>query len=169
MGVTVILPDFIEFKASKIRNAVFTDGKHGVYVFYGDNNEALYVGKSKNVYRRLKEHMHHDSKSRLRKEAVKIRVYLENNPFHVDIYETFLINELKPRYNYDKSYHDDFQTETAERCSEVELLIRDLTEERDEILVEIDEGVCTVLELRGVERKIAKYKRELATLKRRLA
>lgn len=76
----------------------------GIFMFYNDNNELLFVGKARKLRPRIKKHFE-DSVSVMkmhRDEVVKIEVCIVEDPVHREIYETYIINELKAKYNADK-------------------------------------------------------------------
>jgi hypothetical protein len=76
----------------------------GIYMFYNDNDELLFVGKARKLRPRIKKHFE-DSVSVIkehRDEVTKIEVCIVEDPVHREIYETYIINELKAKYNVDK-------------------------------------------------------------------
>ncbi|WP_442602400.1 nucleotide excision repair endonuclease [Paenibacillus sp. KN14-4R] len=76
----------------------------GIFMFYNDNEELLFVGKARKLRPRIKKHFE-DSVSVIknnRDEVTKIDVCLIEDPVHREIYETYIINELKAKYNVDK-------------------------------------------------------------------
>jgi len=78
--------------------------KAGIFMFYNDNDELLFVGKARKLRPRIKKHFE-DTVSAIkmnRDEVVKIDVCLIEDPVHREIYETYIINEFKAKYNVDK-------------------------------------------------------------------
>ncbi|GBF74914.1 nucleotide excision repair endonuclease [Paenibacillus sp. 598K] len=76
----------------------------GIFMFYNDQDELLFVGKARKLRPRIKKHFE-DSVSVMkdhREEVAKIEVCLVSSPVHREIYETYIINELKAKYNVDK-------------------------------------------------------------------
>lgn len=76
---------------------------YGVYFMYGEDHSLLYVGKSKNVRQRLKQHFK-NFKGTIREEKLKSEVvtvdYLET--FHqlpTSLLELHFIKTLRPKYN----------------------------------------------------------------------
>lgn len=136
MSVQVTLPEPIEISVEEFKQ---TKGNYteisGVYVLLGQNNRMLYVGKSINIKKRIEKHIigYRDSE-RFFKDIVRIRMYLSKNQFYVEIYETYLINELMPEFNRDKSYFSAFVTEMSERTVELDLQVRELKEERESLI-----------------------------------
>ncbi|NEN81165.1 nucleotide excision repair endonuclease [Paenibacillus elgii] len=81
--------------------------KAGIFMFYNDRDELLFVGKARKLRPRIKKHFE-DTVSIMknyRGEVAKIEVCIVEDPVHREIYETFIINELKARYNVDKVFY----------------------------------------------------------------
>jgi hypothetical protein len=106
----------------------------GVYVFYDDKDVPLYVGKTVNFKSRFSGHAKSSKFFRL---AAKVRLYLVKSEYEKDIYETYLINELKPEFNRDKTYY--FRPEYEEMLQKVEERIIDIKLEIDELMRTPDE------------------------------
>lgn len=80
--------------------------KGGIFMFYNNNEELLFVGKARKLRPRIKKHFE-DTVSPIkmyRDEVTKIQVCVIENPVHREIYETYIINELKSKYNIDKVF-----------------------------------------------------------------
>ncbi|MDT8860692.1 nucleotide excision repair endonuclease [Alkalihalobacillus sp. MEB130] len=80
--------------------------KGGIFMFYNGNKELLFVGKARKLRQRIKKHFE-DTVSPIkdhRNEVTKIDVCVVESPVHREIYETFIINELKAKYNVDKVF-----------------------------------------------------------------
>ncbi|WP_438445037.1 nucleotide excision repair endonuclease [Gorillibacterium sp. sgz5001074] len=80
----------------------------GIFMFYNEKNELLFVGKARKLRPRIKKHFE-DSVSAIkmnRDEVTRIDVCVVENPVHREIYETYIINELKSKYNVDKVLFD---------------------------------------------------------------
>lgn len=78
--------------------------KAGIFMFYNDKDELLFVGKARKLRPRIKKHFE-DTVSDIkdhRNEVTKIEVCLVENAVHREIYETYIINEHKAKYNVDK-------------------------------------------------------------------
>jgi excinuclease UvrABC nuclease subunit len=76
----------------------------GIFMFYNDNEELLFVGKARKLRPRIKKHFE-DTTSPMkanRDEVTKIDVCLIGDPVHREIYETYIVNELKAKYNVEK-------------------------------------------------------------------
>lgn len=76
----------------------------GIFMFYNDNEQLLFVGKARKLRPRIKKHFE-DTVSAIkmnRDEVTKIDVCIVEDPVHREIYETYIINELKAKYNVDK-------------------------------------------------------------------
>ncbi|HAM79233.1 nucleotide excision repair endonuclease [Ornithinibacillus bavariensis] len=81
--------------------------KGGIFLFYNINDELLFVGKARKLRQRIKKHfegtvspikMHRD-------EVYRIDICLVENPMEREIYETYIINQLKSKYNVDKVFY----------------------------------------------------------------
>lgn len=80
--------------------------KGGIFMFYNDNDELLFVGKARKLRPRIKKHFE-DTVSVIknhRNEVTKIEVCIIEDAVHREIYETYIINELKAKYNVDKVF-----------------------------------------------------------------
>ncbi|MEK3937239.1 nucleotide excision repair endonuclease [Sporosarcina sp. FSL W7-1349] len=81
--------------------------KGGIFMFYNKNQELLFVGKARKLRPRIKKHFE-DTVSPIknhRDEVTKIEVCVVEDPVHREIYETYIINELKSKYNIDKAFY----------------------------------------------------------------
>ncbi|MGN7454422.1 nucleotide excision repair endonuclease [Paenibacillus pasadenensis] len=79
----------------------------GIFLFYNDKDELLFVGKARKLRPRIKKHFE-DASSVMknhRSEVAKIEVCLIEEPMHREIYETYLINQLKAKYNIEKVFY----------------------------------------------------------------
>lgn len=79
----------------------------GIYMFYNDKDECLFVGKARKLRPRIKKNFE-DSVSPIkghRDEVARIDVCLVEDPVHREIYETYIINELKAKYNVEKAFY----------------------------------------------------------------
>lgn len=77
-----------------------------LYRFIGYDEEILYIGKSKNIYNRIMEQQRTRKDDEKQERNLKTK-YIEVCYFEIgydgdaDIYEMYLINKHKPRYNKD--------------------------------------------------------------------
>lgn len=81
--------------------------KGGIFTFYNEKEELLFVGKARKLRQRIKKHFE-DSVSPIknhREEVNKISVTIVDDPMEREIYETYLINTLKAKYNIDKVFY----------------------------------------------------------------
>lgn len=81
--------------------------KGGIFMFYNDKEELLFVGKARKLRQRIKKHFE-DNVSVIQKhrnEVTKIEVCIIDDPVHREIYETYIINERKAKYNIDKVFY----------------------------------------------------------------
>ncbi|MDF2659330.1 MAG: Excinuclease subunit domain protein [Paenibacillus sp.] len=80
--------------------------KGGIFMFYNEKDELLFVGKARKLRPRIKKHFE-DTVSVIkdhRNEVAKIEVCVQESPVDREIYETYIINELKAKYNEDKVF-----------------------------------------------------------------
>ncbi|CAH1201841.1 UvrABC system protein C [Paenibacillus plantiphilus] len=113
INITIPTPDVTIDKqvAPQLSNIYgFTDfhlisrDKGGIFMFYNGKGELLFVGKARKLRPRIKKHFE-DTVSPIkmfRDEVTRIDVCLVEDPVHREIYETYIINELKSKYNVDK-------------------------------------------------------------------
>jgi hypothetical protein len=83
---------------------LITRDRGGIFMFYNEQDELLFVGKARKLRPRIKKHFE-DTVSVMkdyRDEVTRIDVCIVENPVHREIYETFIINDLKAKYNVDK-------------------------------------------------------------------
>ncbi|MFF2484642.1 nucleotide excision repair endonuclease [Paenibacillus sp. NPDC058071] len=81
--------------------------KGGIFMFYNEQDELLFVGKARKLRPRIKKHFE-DSVSVMkakRDEVFKIEVCVVEDAVEREIYETFIINRRRARYNMDKVYY----------------------------------------------------------------
>lgn len=79
--------------------------KYYIYKFVDEDESVLYVGKTKRLDSRIYSHI---KDKKWLKSGVKLYCSEVKNPTDMDIYETYYINKLKPRYNKLKVYHAEF-------------------------------------------------------------
>ena len=80
----------------------------GVFFFYNEKNELLFVGKARKIRQRIKKHFE-DKVSPVkdhRNEIHKIEIYEIEDAVEREIYETYAINEFKAKYNVDKVFFE---------------------------------------------------------------
>lgn len=86
---------------------LITREKGGIFMFYNDNDELLFVGKARKLRPRIKKHFQ-DNVSPMkmhRDEVTKIEICLVEEPADREIYETYIINKLQAKYNIDKVFY----------------------------------------------------------------
>jgi predicted GIY-YIG superfamily endonuclease len=134
MSIKITLPtSFVETTPVDVKNKKEFD-RSGVYVFYDDSDTPLYVGKSISFKRRFGGHAKTSKFFRL---STKVRLYYVDNEFEKDIYETFLIKELKPEFNRDKSYYtrleyEDMLQKVEETIIDIKLELSDLRDSHED-------------------------------------
>lgn len=78
--------------------------KGGIFMFYNDKEELLFVGKARKLRPRIKKHFE-DTVSPIknnRNEITKIEVCIVEDPVDREIYETYIVNKYRAKYNVDK-------------------------------------------------------------------
>lgn len=81
--------------------------KGGIFMFYNAQEELLFVGKARKLRPRIKKHFE-DSVSDIkehRNEVTRIEVCVVESAVDRDIYETFILNKQKAKYNTEKVYY----------------------------------------------------------------
>jgi excinuclease UvrABC nuclease subunit len=81
--------------------------KGGIFMFYNINDELLFVGKARKLRQRIKKHFE-DQVSPIknhRDEVYRVDVCIVDDPMEREIYETYIINTLKSKYNIDKVFY----------------------------------------------------------------
>mgnify|MGYP000930061794 CR=1 FL=1 len=78
-----------------------------IYFLYDESDTLLYVGKTKNLRLRLK--MHHkgevaNNTSHFSKDIDYFKYFIPENEMNMDIYETYIINTMNPKYNVTKRF-----------------------------------------------------------------
>ncbi|GKV68698.1 hypothetical protein NCCP2716_11960 [Sporosarcina sp. NCCP-2716] len=82
--------------------------KGGIILFYNKQDELLFVGKARKLRPRVKKHLE-DNVSPLkahRDEVNKIGVILVEDAMEREIYETYIINTQRAKYNTDKVFFE---------------------------------------------------------------
>ncbi|MCQ6276890.1 nucleotide excision repair endonuclease [Bacillus sp. V3B] len=80
--------------------------KGGIFQFYNINDELLFVGKARKLRQRIKKHFE-DNVSPIkmhRDEVYRIDICYVEDPMDREIYETYIVNTLKAKYNIDKVF-----------------------------------------------------------------
>jgi excinuclease UvrABC nuclease subunit len=75
------------------------EGKGGIYLIYDEEGKLLYLGQSEDLKKRIRKKM------RSVTGASKFSLAYVADPFHREIYETNMINDLKPRDNVKKVFY----------------------------------------------------------------
>lgn len=79
----------------------------GIFMFYNEQDELLFVGKARKLRPRIKKHFE-DNVSVMkdhRDEVTRIAVCVIEDAVHREIYETWIINEFKAKYNVEKVFY----------------------------------------------------------------
>lgn len=86
---------------------LITREKGGFFAFYNDKDELLFVGKARKLRPRIKKHFE-DTVSVMkdhRDEVTKIAIYVNEDAVDRDIYETYMINTFRAKYNVEKVFY----------------------------------------------------------------
>ncbi|CAM3149118.1 nucleotide excision repair endonuclease [Filibacter tadaridae] len=82
--------------------------KGGIILFYNNKGELLFAGKARKLRQRVKKHFE-DNVSPIkehRNEVKEISVIIIEDPMEREIYETYIINTQRARYNVDKVFFE---------------------------------------------------------------
>lgn len=120
------------------RNYIKLKEKGGVYFLYNVDDELIYVGKSKNLYSRINQHITGHGKSINFSHLIyRIDVVFESDELYRELYETYAINTLKPIYNISKVY----KAKQTEDQYKIQTRLDELISEREYLRYEIYEMV----------------------------
>lgn len=113
INITVPTPDVIITKQADPQLShiygftdfhLITREKGGIFMFYNADDELLFVGKARKLRPRIKKHFE-DTVSPMkphREEVTTIEVCIIEDPVDREIYETYIINTMRAKYNVDK-------------------------------------------------------------------
>jgi excinuclease UvrABC nuclease subunit len=104
--INITIPE-VDRVISKSEIQTIPPKKAGLYFMYDKDNKLLYIGKSTNLKVRVKQHVkgHEFQTAYLFAEEIeKISIVFITCPMELDIYETYLINTLKPTWNEKKTF-----------------------------------------------------------------
>ncbi len=76
-------------------------------MFFNINDDLLYVGKARKLRQRIKKHFE-DNVSPIkhhRDEVYRIDVCIVEDPMEREIYETYIANTLRSKYNVEKVFY----------------------------------------------------------------
>jgi excinuclease UvrABC nuclease subunit len=82
--------------------------KGGIILFYNDYDELLFAGKARKIRQRVKKHFE-DNVSPIkdhRNEVHKISIIIVEDPMEREIYETYIINKKRAKYNVEKVFFE---------------------------------------------------------------
>lgn len=103
----------IKLSSKKLENLNFLPSNSGIYKFLDSKKEVLYIGKAKNLRKRVKSYYSQSHKysaklKRLNSDSVYLEVTITSSELEALLLEQHLIKELKPKYNVqfkdDKGY-----------------------------------------------------------------
>ncbi|OCS85449.1 GIY-YIG nuclease family protein [Caryophanon tenue] len=84
-----------------------TREKGGLFFFYNEDNQLLFVGKARKVRQRIKKFFDGNIApvNNHKHEIHKIEVYEIEDPMEREIYETYAINTFRAKYNTEKVFY----------------------------------------------------------------
>jgi len=82
-----------------------------IYKLYNDKDNLLYIGKTKNIHQRINQHLAEKNKISWKSTIDKIMIAEVDSDIDLELYETYLINKLKPIYNGAKLYNNNSKIE----------------------------------------------------------
>ncbi len=103
-ALKIIKPDFpqgLNSNLSKTKLSKLPD-KAGIYFFYDESGDLLYIGKSKNIHSRVLQHLNNNTSKRameMREKITDIDFELCGNELVALLYESDLIKHHHPSYN----------------------------------------------------------------------
>jgi excinuclease UvrABC nuclease subunit len=101
MSIIPELPLTSEFHVKKfIKKIPF--GMAGLYFIYNVKNEILYIGQASSLRNRLRTHFNKSSHVRGSEEFHYFKYHEVEDVSERDIYETYYISKLRPKYNIAK-------------------------------------------------------------------
>lgn len=136
-----------------------------IYKFYDSDNQLLYVGKTIDLANRLSQHRCYLEEEEWKDDVVRITYIPEDNDCNLEIYETYLINTLRPKYNKDKVYKNspNFTLDIGEEI-ELDLEVSDYIETRGsflDIAFKYDIGVISKEDACKLQPKLREFINEL--------
>jgi hypothetical protein len=94
----------------------------GIYVLKNYYGDILYVGQTESFRKRLRTHARGDGYSAVFSgQIARIDLYIMRDGYEREIYETYMISRLAPKYNRDKVF-DDFEEKRCAILEEIEVL-----------------------------------------------
>jgi excinuclease UvrABC nuclease subunit len=100
--ITITPPEFSDI--CEKTNLDILKGKSGIYILVDKDGKNLYVGKSIDLHIRMYKHIKSRTTSLFKRFVYGFKYFEVDNPVDLEIYETYLINELKPPFNSSKVY-----------------------------------------------------------------
>ena len=100
--IQITIPDFVSLPKNDLSQV---KGKAGIYVLLDKDDVILYVGKSADLFQRLNMHINSRDISYAKPFIEKIKYFEVFNDLDLEIYETYVINQLRPLFNISKVYN----------------------------------------------------------------
>jgi hypothetical protein len=132
----------------------------GVYLLFNENS-LLYIGKTNDLKTRLGTHIRRNPI--YKKECNRIEIYIIESQIDMDIYETYLINVMKPLYNKDKVFIDKFPSDSNQDLYVNSNLYTDFQSDRyKDVSIELNNANERLLQ--KIKRMRIDYKLELESI-----
>lgn len=90
----------------------------GIYLFYGENDQALYVGRAKNIHKQVMGHFSSPKDARLTQEIRRLDWQETTGDIGALLLETHLIKQLKPLHNRRPKKNAELNTWVLDDCGE---------------------------------------------------
>lgn len=125
MAITIELPQIFSINVSEYKQLPRT---MGIYMIYGADNILIYAGKTQNIKTRMTTHM-----QIYRGLVSHISYFFVDNRVDLDIYETYVINTLKPLYNSAKLWYQLDEKFDKEQKEKLERRIKLISDKKQKI------------------------------------
>lgn len=171
MRIEIDVPSkYLKAKVSDVKNRSQYDTP-GVYVFYSKDDTPLYVGKTISFRRRFSAHA---KKSEFYHLSSYVKLYRIKREYDKDIFETYLINKLRPEYNRAKTFYireeyEDMLDIITESIADKQYEIRELRTFESDLQNEDDDDYEALGEMLNDEARIAELESEIRALQKRKA
>lgn len=120
MAINITLPEFdVNVTVAQIETI---PQSAGIYFFYDENDDLLYIGKTVNLRSRIIAHISSGEKEGLH----RIKAFFVDCPMERDIYETYFINTLQPKLNTAKVWLYDSQRQIRQQPETLETKLPDV-------------------------------------------
>jgi hypothetical protein len=104
--INITIPDF-DMTINRDQFTLVPRDKAGIYFIYDKDKNLLYIGKSMELWKRVKQHAKAQDwqLSKMFSDRIdSFSIIFISCPMELDIYETYLINTLRPIWNGNKTF-----------------------------------------------------------------